>query len=127
MPWWQCVRSCSPRCVACLGFAVAGVVCRRPMQGGGSMKGFRIALAGAMLFACGIAAAQTAVAPVLPVLKKSIAVDGFDNRSSGNGAGDVQIAERLADQLVDALMHAGTFVVLEIGRASCRERVCQYG
>src|SRR3546814_8070710 len=107
MPLWQCVRSCSPRGVACLGFAVAGVVCRRPMQGGGSMKGFRIALAGAMLFACGIAAAQTAVAPVLPVLKKSIAVDGFDNRSSGNGAGDVQIAERQADTVVEALMPAG--------------------
>ena len=77
------------------------------------MKGFRMALAAALLLAYSIAAAQTAMLPATPALKKSIAVDGFDNRSSGNGAGDVQIAERLADQLADALMQSGAFVVLE--------------
>jgi len=73
----------------------------------------RMALAGMLLLACSIAAAQTPTLPAAPVLKKSIAVAGFDNRSSGNGAGDVQIAERLADQLADALMQTGAFVVLE--------------
>ncbi|MDP1698680.1 MAG: CsgG/HfaB family protein [Xanthomonadaceae bacterium] len=81
------------------------------------MNGFRIALAWALLIACGITAAQTAMLPTAPVLKKSIAVDGFDNRSSGNGAGDVQIAERLADQLADALMRTNAFVVLERERS----------
>lgn len=81
------------------------------------MKGFRMALAAALLLACGIASAQTPTLSTAPTLKKSIAVDGFDNRSSGSGAGDGQIAERLADQLADALMQSGAFVVLERERS----------
>jgi len=67
----------------------------------------------AMLLCCGIVAAVNAQAPTAATLKKIVAVDGFDNRSSGDGAGDPQIAERLAAQLTDALMQSGAFVVLE--------------
>lgn len=63
----------------------------------------------------GAVAAQTTAAA--PPLKKSIMVDAFDNRSSGEGAGDVQIAERLADQLTDALLRSEAFVVLERTRS----------
>jgi len=69
--------------------------------------------ASAMLLCCAIVAAVDAQVPTTATLKKSVVVEGFDNRSSGNGAGDPQIAERLADQLADALIHTGAFVVLE--------------
>lgn len=64
-----------------------------------------------------IAGSVNAQTPSPATLKKIVAVDGFDNRSSGDGAGDPQIAERLADQLADALMHTGAFVVLERERS----------
>jgi curli biogenesis system outer membrane secretion channel CsgG len=70
-----------------------------------------------LLLFCALVATVGAQTPVTAKLRKIVAVDGFDNHSSGNGAGDPQIAERLADQLADSLTHTGAFVVLERERS----------
>lgn len=71
------------------------------------MNTLKIAFASMLLFACG---ATNAAADVAQTLKRTVVVGGFENRSYD---GDTEIAERLADQLSDALVRAGAFVVVE--------------
>lgn len=71
------------------------------------------ALAVLLLVAALVGTARAQVPASAPALKKTIVVDAFDNRSSGAGAADAQIAARLADQLSDALSRSGAFVVIE--------------
>jgi curli biogenesis system outer membrane secretion channel CsgG len=46
-------------------------------------------------------------------LKKVVAVSRFENKTSFGGSGRVSLDEGMADQLTDALMQSGQFVVME--------------
>lgn len=70
----------------------------------------------ATVFASQIIAAETN-APTQSngkaVLKKIVAVWGFENKSSYSGGGQDALDEGMADQLTDALVQSGNFIVVE--------------
>lgn len=67
------------------------------------------------IVACGILASGLVFWPDAHAkgLKKVVAVSRFENKTSYSGGGQVEINDAMADQLTDALVQSGQFVVLE--------------